>query len=214
MHPNSQMLFAEHALPLFRRGMKVLEIGPDAFPSTYRRATKEEEIEWHTLDLHDNPRLTYPRSDPYRFGIPDEAYDVVLSGQVIEHVRKPWKWMPEVARVTKTGGRVVTINPVSWSYHEDPIDCWRAYPEGMKALYEEAGLEVELSRWGSEESPGYRRYVPGISLVCQPPFLRRAYKILGLLGLPVERSYDTITVGRKIARGEAGAMGGEEGLSR
>ena len=51
-------------------------------------------------------------------------------------------------------------------------------------------------------------------MVCQPPFLRRAYKILGLLGLPVERSYDTITVGRKIARGEAGAMGGEEGLSR
>ena len=210
MHPNSQMLFAKYALPIFQKGMTVLEIGPDAFPSSYRRAVREDDIEWHTLDLHDNPQLTYPRSEQYRFAIPDETYDVVLSGQVIEHVQKPWKWMPEVARVAKPGGWVVTISPVSWSYHEDPIDCWRMYPEGMKALYEEAGLEEVQSRWDSMEVPGYRRYVPGISLVCQPPFLRRAYKMLGLLGWPVERAYDTITVGRKVLHGDAVPTGGED----
>jgi hypothetical protein len=26
-----------------------------------------------------------------------------------------------------------------WPFHEYPIDCWRAYPDGMTALYEEGG---------------------------------------------------------------------------
>jgi hypothetical protein len=40
-----------------------------------------------------------------------------------------------------------------WVYHEAPIDCWRMFPEAMRALYEEAGLIVELREWGSLETP-------------------------------------------------------------
>jgi hypothetical protein len=36
----------------------------------------------------------------------------------------------------------MTICPVSWGYHEAPIDCWRMYPAGLRALYEHAGLKV------------------------------------------------------------------------
>ena len=102
-------------------------------------------------------------SSEYSFPVPDETYDVVLSGQVIEHVRKIWVWMREVARVCKAGGIVITINPVSWPYHEAPIDCWRAYPEGMKALYEDSKLEVIFSGWESLEEPQFRNYMPGAS---------------------------------------------------
>jgi hypothetical protein len=37
---------------------------------------------------------------------------------VMEHVRKPW--VKELA------------SPVSWPFHEYRIDCWPAYPEGMR----------------------------------------------------------------------------------
>jgi SAM-dependent methyltransferase len=197
MHTNSRLLFEKYALPLLKPGMKVLEIGPDSFPSTYQRLTAGLSLEWHTLDIYDSPNLTYPNSSPYSFAIPDESYDVVLSGQVIEHVKKPWRWMPELARITKAGGLIMTINPVSWIYHEAPVDCWRIYPEGMKALYEEASLTVILSCWESLETPNFHRYLPGISRECQGRKRRIVYDILGRFGFPVERSYDTVTVGRK-----------------
>jgi hypothetical protein len=33
-------------------------------------------------------------------------------------------------------GMSSSVNPVSWVFHEAPVDCWRIYPEGMKALLE------------------------------------------------------------------------------
>lgn len=210
MHTNSRLLFELYALPLFQRGMKVLEIGPDSFPSTYQRLAQDLSIDWHTLDMHDSPQLTYPSSQEYSFAIPDESYDVVLSGQVIEHVRKPWKWMPELGRITRAGGLVITINPVSWVYHKAPVDCWRIYPDGMKALYEDSFLEVLFSFWVSLETPHFRRYLAGISRECQGRKKRIVCDILGRFGFPVERSYDTITVGRKCGPTEQGTPAATE----
>ena len=93
---------------------------------------------------------------------------------------------------------MITINPVSWVYHEAPVDCWRMFPEGMKALYEDASLSVVLSHWGSLETPQYRSYIPGISRASQSRNRRLVYSILGPLRFPVERAYDTITIGRKL----------------
>jgi len=197
MHTNSKLLFEKYAKPLIKAESVVLEIGPDAFPSTFKRLTEDLALAWHTLDIYDNPELTYRSSDQYSFDIPDEHYDLVISTQVIEHVKKPWVWVPELARITKRGGLVITINPVSWIYHEAPVDCWRIYPEGMKALYEQASLTVLMSLWESLETPQYRRYLPGTSLEHQSRRKRTLSKLFGRLGFPVERSYDTITIGRK-----------------
>ena len=145
MHINSRLIFKKHAKGLFRDGLRVLEIGPDGFPSTYRRIVGKDSLTWETLDIYQSDKLDYVAANEYEFPIPDETFDIVLSGQVIEHVRKIWIWMKEVSRVCKRGGSVITINPVSWKYHEAPIDCWRIYPEGMKSLYDDAGLETSLS---------------------------------------------------------------------
>ena len=162
MHPNSTLLCQKYATDYFRDGMRVLEIGPDGFPSTYRQLVAEKKLSWETLDLYRDDRLTYTALSEYAFPIADNSYDLVISGQVIEHVRKIWVWMKEVARVCRVGGIVITVNPVSWPYHEAPIDCWRAFPEGMRALYEDSSLDVILSEWGSLEATGYRRRLPGL----------------------------------------------------
>lgn len=200
MHENSRCLFRKYAVPLFTDGMRVLEIGPDALPSTYRKLVPNSNLVWDTLDIYDSPELTYPRSDVYQFAIPDAHYDMVLSGQVIEHVARIWRWMNELARVTKPGGRVVTINPVSWPYHTAPIDCWRIYPEGMKALSEDAGLVVETAFWGCLEAPRFRHVIPGRSLQDQPKIHKYLSPLLGRLGGRVEQAFDNITVARKPAK--------------
>jgi SAM-dependent methyltransferase len=198
MHNNSRLLFQKYAKEHFRPGLKVLEIGPDGMPSTYQKAVGDSSIEWHTLDIRDDPALTYHALSEYEFPIESGTYDIVLSGQVIEHVRQIWVWIRELARVCKVGGLVVTINPVSWPYHEAPVDCWRVFPEGMRALYEYASLQVKSSRYESLEVTGQSAHLPGRSAEWQPPRLRLAYKVLGLVGFPVECAYDLITVGEKV----------------
>ena len=197
MHSNSKLVFQRYARPHFTPNARVLEIGPDAHPSTYQTMVADPTIIWDTLDRSPAPNLTYTAMSDYEFPIPDDAYDIVLSGQVIEHVRKIWVWIREVARVCRPGGLVITIGPVSWPYHEAPVDCWRAYPEGMKALYEEAALSDVWCWWGSLEATGHRRFIPGRSAEWQPRVLNLSYRMLGGLGLPVEVAYDTITIGRK-----------------
>lgn len=146
--------------------------------------------------------LTYVGSE-YSYPIESDAADVVVATNVMEHVRKPWVWIRELARICRLGGYVITINPVSWPYHEYPIDCWRAYPEGMKALYDEARLTVVTSRCESLEDAHLHRHVPGRSL-------RNVYKhggwrmktfvkVAEVLQLPLERPYDTVTIGQKVA---------------
>ena len=152
MHKNSRLLFEKYARQYFRPEMRVLEIGPDRDPSTYRGIVGPT-AGWDTLDFasRTDVPLTYRTTEEYRFPVPDGEYDLVFAAQVIEHVRKIWRWVPELARVCRPGGLVIIINPVSWHYHESPVDCWRIYPEGMKALCDEAGLEVITSRWESVE---------------------------------------------------------------
>ena len=51
MHLNSKLLFQKHALPHFRDGMKVLQIGPDNFPSSYRQLANNPTLQWDTISI-------------------------------------------------------------------------------------------------------------------------------------------------------------------
>ncbi|MEM8961420.1 MAG: methyltransferase domain-containing protein [Acidobacteriota bacterium] len=226
MHENSRLLFETYVRERLRPGDEVLEIGPDVVPSWVERAAGEGPFTWHTLDIDQRDELTYRATDGYDFPIDSDRYDVVLACNVLEHVPKVWVWMRELARVCRPGGQVITINPVSWPYHEVPVDCWRAYPEGMKALYDDAGLDVELSRCESLEPGGDKPHLPGRSFqwrawkerpeLHRPGFLGRVLKrlgvshkarmlrrarwrdaMLGRVGIPVERAFDTVTIGIK-----------------
>lgn len=197
MHENSRLLFIKYAKEYFRPEMRVLEIGPNGFPSTYQSIINDSSITWDTLDLRNDHRLTYQALSEYSFPVPDNSYDIVLSGQVLEHVRKIWVWIKEVARICKKDGLIITISPVSWPYHEAPHDCWRAFPEGMKSLYDEASLQVIFSAWQSLEAQHYRNTIPGRSPHDQPWGIQLVYAILGKVGFPVECAFDTITIGKK-----------------
>ncbi len=200
MHLNSKLLFAKYAKKIFRNNIRVLEIGPGTIPSEYQKIVNNPTLHWETIDLKLNDsHLTYVATSEYKFPIPDNTYDIVVSGQVIEHVKKIWTWMKEISRVCKVAGFVITINPVSWPYHEAPVDCWRIYPEGMKALYEEAGLIVEFSKVECLEKIQSRPGYPYTSFVPPSGTISKIIQLTkNLIRWPVPYSLDTITIGRKI----------------
>lgn len=197
MHTNSELLFSSHARHMFRPECQVLETGPGSFPSSFRKLISNEAAQWDTVDIFENPQLTYSNAEENMFPIPDYRYAVVLAAQVIEHVRRPWVWLKEVARVSKPGGHVVLVCPVSWPYNTAPLDCCRIYSDGMKALLENAGLKTIKCLFESQELPGYKQYTPGVSPECQSKLLRTFFRLAGPLWFPVERAYDTLATAAK-----------------
>ncbi len=222
MHLNSELLFKKYALPVYKNQIKVLEIGPAGIPSVYQKIVNNETIIWHTIDFESTTyigtttnKLTYIINTPYTFPIEDEAYDIVLSGQVIEHVSKPWLWLKELKRVTKTNGTIITINPVSWPYHEAPIDCWRIFPSGIEALAEEVGLKISLCHFESLEFELLKQKDPNIvvipgksykqaydpTILTRRIFLNKLFRKMHILerylSSPFEVSYDCISLLKK-----------------
>jgi SAM-dependent methyltransferase len=210
VHLNSRLLFTRYAKPYFEDGLRVLEIGPDRDPSTYWELAGRPRGEWHTADLAhaggmdgahrwEGAPATFTLAMPSEYELPveDEFYDLILSGQVMEHVRHIWRWMHELARACTPGGHVITIAPVSWPYHEVPFDCWRAYPEGMRALSEDSGLEVVVCRSESLEPPPSRNTYPGLSYAEFAPSGRLREVVKRLIGWPLPVAVDTITIARK-----------------
>ena len=79
--------------------------------------------------------------EPYRMQEEGDAYDLVLSGQCLEHVELPHRLVCEMARMCRPGGWLIVTAPWQWHYHPHPIDCWRILPDGMRALIRSSGLE-------------------------------------------------------------------------
>jgi SAM-dependent methyltransferase len=222
MHSNTELLFNKYAKQNFQSNAKVLEVGPTGFPSAFQELVNNSNITWHTIDFADSiyvgdalSELTYTLSNPYEFPVQSEQYDIVISGNVIEHVAEVWKWLKELKRVLKPGGIVVTINPISWPYHEAPLDCWRIYPEGIKALANEIGLLVKECHFSSLEIDIVKKWdkeavtIPGKSLGYESSrekmrriciwnrFIRNFPIAKDYLQIPIEVAYDCFSILQK-----------------
>ena len=72
----------------------------------------------------------------------DNAFDCVLSTQVLEHVTDPQLYLSEAHRVLKPNGSLILSTHGIWPYHPDPIDLWRWTVEGLQAEVRRAGFEI------------------------------------------------------------------------
>jgi len=158
MHLNGVLLFKKYAIPYFKDSVKVLEIAPFGNPSNYKNIIANEAIDWYTLDVREDyigcreydPCFVLTK-DAYNYPFDDEEFDVVLSDQVFAHVELFWIWMEELKRIAKKGGHIVTIASLSYPSCPSPVDCWRVYPDGMKALNKSLNLKTILSTCESLE---------------------------------------------------------------
>ncbi len=221
MHLNSELLFSQYASRYFREGQAVLEIGPAGYPSHYYNVLNIAGVKWHTLDISSNHivggeknPLHIVSTSEYNYPIDDEQYDVVISGQVMEHVKKIWLWIDELKRITKKNGLIIIILPVSWTYHAVPVDCWRIYPDGMRALMEDKGLAVVECKFESLEKkliPKSTPTIPGDETIRLNRHISKKLKIIFIynriismipkirkLTIPLTVAYDTICISKKV----------------
>jgi len=182
MHKNSEALFSKYALQHFQPNIDVLEIGPERQLYTKRNIDNKLGIDSYNyyytdlfkdivvkinndhwgirstkLDSPDMPHFIEMENE-YSIKSDSNRFDIVFATNVIEHVRMPWVWLKEIVRVTKPGGMVIMVCPgITTPYHEDPIDCWRIWPEGFNSLFTYVGLTDISGTWEHvmPEADGY-----------------------------------------------------------
>ena len=77
---------------------------------------------------------SYPDVDLQNLPFDDNAFDFLISDQVIEHLKDPQKAVNESYRVLKTGGIVIHTTCFMNYIHANPNDFWRFSPDALRLL--------------------------------------------------------------------------------
>ncbi len=116
------------------------------------------ESDFSLMQLQATPKTVRERvrpiaHDPYSLPFPDEAFDVVVSTQVLEHVRNKAETLREVSRVLKPGGVTLHVFPSKWSlpvelHIKTPLVSWMwpRVPRIWLQFWALAGVRNEYQR--------------------------------------------------------------------
>ena len=126
--------------------LDILDVGSydsNEKPFNYNLLFDNKNWNYTGMDIREGPNVDVVVSDIYNWiEIPDESYDVVISGQAFEHMEFFWKAIVEIERILKPGGFCCIIAPSTGPVHRNPFDCFRFTAEGMRAMGEYAELNV------------------------------------------------------------------------
>jgi hypothetical protein len=151
--------------------LQIIDLGSQDVNGSYRSLFCELAWDYIGLDMAAGNNVDIVLRTPYVWNeVASNSADIVISGQAFEHIEYFWITMLEIARVLKPGGLSCIIAPSSGPEHRYPLDCWRFYPDGMKALSRFAQMEIieASTQWediGYEDSNCWHDSV----LICRKP---------------------------------------------
>lgn len=127
--------FVDNFVKLEKKPLTILDVGSLDINGNYRDLFTDVEWLYVGLDIVSGNNVDVISPDLYHYSIPDNAYDLVISGQCIEHVEDIYAWADEIIRILKPGGLMCVMAPNTWTEHRCPLDCWRFYPDGFRWLF-------------------------------------------------------------------------------
>jgi len=120
-------------------------------------------VEYVGCDLREGPGVDR-LEDMERLGFADGSVGSLVSVDVLEHVRRPWKAADEAHRVLAPHGTAVFVTCLDFKIHLHPEDYWRFTPSGLDALFERFPVRI----LGSQGAPAFPHTVFAI-LFKRPP---------------------------------------------
>lgn len=163
MHPgsmeNMKLIRKRHLAYLEgQHNLKVLDVGGlhDVPKKSYLRIFEDLiDIEWTVCDIVTHPSVDVVMPDPFTMPFPDSTFDLVVSGQMLEHCLNPFKSVAEMKRVLKPKCRLAIIAPSSGPRH-DPKDAWRFYDDAFQFIIQDVGGIKSIADWIQRDAPDER----------------------------------------------------------
>jgi len=81
------------------------------------------------------------QADAYRLPFRDNAFDIALCTEVLEHTHSPALVLREVRRVLKPGGKLLLTTPFAFPIHDVPMDYYRFTRFGLVHLLSDWKIE-------------------------------------------------------------------------
>lgn len=133
--------------------LEVLDIGSYDVNGCYKKLFKPNQFNYIGLDMERGPNVDLVPLSPYKWKeLKNDSFDVVISGQALEHIEFFWVTVSEMVRVTKKGGLICIIAPNGFGEHRYPVDCWRFFTDGMIAIARYYKLEIMHAHTNSAPS--------------------------------------------------------------
>jgi SAM-dependent methyltransferase len=126
------------------QNLKVLDYGCGGSP--YRSLFPNSV--YHRADYIDLEGLDFKIAENANLhDVPDDSYDIVLSTQVLEHVRRPEDYLQEARRILKPGGKLILTTHGVFYDHACPYDFRRWTADGLSVILDDAGFsKCEISK--------------------------------------------------------------------
>ena len=137
---------------------KVLDVGGlyNNPTKTYLRLFEDiPGIEWTVADIVENPSVDIVMTGPYSLPFEDNTFDLVISGQMLEHCSNPFKSVTEMRRVLKVGCRLALAAPSGGPRH-DAQDGWRFMDDAFRFIAEDVGGIKIIADWIDKNAPDER----------------------------------------------------------
>lgn len=112
---------------------------------SYKSIFENNIIDYHIADICDGENVTHVMPSEYTIPSPDKFYDIIVSGQTLEHVNNPFRMVTEMTRVLKDHGYIIIIAPSAGPRH-DLRDCWRFMDDAFQAIAKECNLKI-IADW-------------------------------------------------------------------
>ena len=148
MHKNShsKMKWFKNTYLKASSKLDILDVGSLDGKGDYNYSDIFDEENWSYtgLDYEEGNNVDIVVTDIYNwFEVEDNSYDVVISGQLFEHLEFFWLTMSEIERVLKPGGYVCIIVPSAGPKHGGNVpNCYRFHEGGLKAMAKYVDLEI------------------------------------------------------------------------
>ena len=161
MHPSSltnMWKARRHTGVTLGRAIRILDVGGRGLSAdddrSYRSVFHDIAKEYCVADITAGHGVTHVMPCPYTLPFPDNHFDLIVSGQTLEHVKNPFRSVAEMMRALKPGGHIILTAPSTGPRH-DVIDCWRFMDDAFMAIAEESNIKV-IGDWIDFTAPDRR----------------------------------------------------------